>query len=92
MVNSSFRGKLAVYHHEMNSSGANLEPCGAGNGLRTQHTPTLWWFDLRPFPAEAAITSRSNKLSSVVELTASLERALPTWRIKLMSRQRVGPE
>ena len=68
------------------------EACGAGNGLCTQDTPTLQCFDLKPFHADAAITSRFNELSSVVEFTAPLERAPPTWRIKLMSRQRVGPE
>ena len=69
-----------------------LVPRGVGNSLRVKNTPALVCLDLKPYRANAAIASRFNEFSSVVKFTAPLERVPPTWRIKLLSRRRVGPE
>ncbi|RLT19863.1 MAG: hypothetical protein DWI29_04750 [Planctomycetota bacterium] len=46
---------------------------------------------LEPFYVPDAITSAFNGFPSVFGLTALLDGLSPTWRIKSMSRQRVGP-
>ena len=49
------------------------------------------WLGLEPFHADVAITFAFDGRPSVFGLTAPLDQVSPTWRIKLMLRQRVGP-
>jgi hypothetical protein len=57
-------------------------------GLRTR-PPEL--FGLKPFHANAAITSPFHGIPSVVYLTAPLDGVQPTWRVKSISRGCVEP-
>lgn len=84
---------IGYCRHFHNQSTAEIQPRTPRNRKRLAHSGnTLQLFGLKPFHADAAITFRLIEPSSVVELTVSLEQVPPTWRIKLMSRQRVGPE